>query len=272
MGESRIRPILGAVVALLVLSTLVACTPGAGGNRRAQGGQGGRSGGSADYVPLSNTDDDLPAWATNPQPGRQPQPCQAPGGPVGGPGRGAQPDRQEPMEAPPPRLPTGPAIKVVWEALAVERDRFENPRHGRKPTRGVLHQQKVVVVSASHPEARAMRQGRCIQQGGGAVAATVSDADMQVFLKGIQQRGFFRVARPTGSMQALFDDDGSRGRVTIERDGTSVSLVSQRGQGLDPSTRHVPALYSEVKQAVMLLRNRSTSMGVVDVSRESLRR
>ena len=269
MGESRNRPIWEGGLTLLVLLTLAACGSGPQGAQRAKGGAGGGASGSADYVPLSHTDEELPPWATNPPPGCRPDR----GAPPRGQPERCAPDRQRPPEqAPAPCIPSGPAIKVVWEALAVERDRFLHPRHGRKPVRGALHQQKVVVVSESHPEAAAMRRGRCVAQGGGVIAATVSDADMQTFLRGIEQRGFFRIARSTGSMKALFDEDNARGRVTVERAGTSVSLVSLRGQGLDPSSKHIPALYSEVKQAVMLLRNRTSSMGVVDVSRESLRR
>jgi hypothetical protein len=130
----------------------------------------------------------------------------------------------------------------------------------------------VVLVNESHADALASKAGRCVPQSQGVAVGTISDQDMEVFLRGIEQRGFFRLARPTGAMQGLFEDSNARGRITIERAGQSYSLVSMRGQGLNPQTKAIPAMYSEVKQAVMLLRNQAGGMSVVGFTRDPMRR
>jgi hypothetical protein len=163
-------------------------------------------------------------------------------------------------------------VKVTWEALATERELLENPRFGRRPQRGALPTQKIVLVNASHPDARANRVGRVAREDRGVAVAAVADEDMDLFVRGLEQRGFFRLARPTGTLERFFADPDARGRITVERGGDSVTLVSLRGQGQNEATKAIPPMYSEVKQAIIVLRNQTPTLSVTGIERDPLRR
>jgi len=152
---------------------------------------------------------------------------------------------------------TGPAIEVTWEALAHERYLQENSRYRR---RGPLPPQKIVLLSASHPRARAVQSGRGGEKG--AQTAVLSDRDMQGLVKGLEERGFFRHARTAGFDAAIVKSANARGRVTVTRGSDSRTLVSLRGQGRNPATKDIPRIYSEAKQAIMVLRNMHPTLSV----------
>src|SRR5262249_36446844 len=78
----------------------------------------------------------------------------------------------------------------------------------------------------------------------------------------------FRYAKPTGSLQALFASDMARGRITFEKDGRSVTLLSQRGLGLQDDTRAIPGIYAQAKEAVSRLKNSAPVLRVKGASRE----
>ena len=74
------------------------------------------------------------------------------------------------------------------------------------------------------------------------------------------------------AVQHLFDDETARGRVTVEVNGESRTLLSMRGQGLQESTKQIPALYSEAKRAVIGLRNQTPTLTVMGASRDPMSR
>jgi hypothetical protein len=151
---------------------------------------------------------------------------------------------------------------VTWEALAVERDQAENPRFGRKASNAAAQAQRIVLVNESHPEAQRTKRGLTGYTKDGVSVAVLSDRDMSLLMRGFEQAGFGRHARSTDAMEPLFDKDDARGRVTVERDGRSLSIVSMRGQGTNPSTREIPALYSQLKQSIAALRNQTPTLSV----------
>jgi hypothetical protein len=156
-----------------------------------------------------------------------------------------------------PSTPSGPAIQVTWEALAREKYLLENSRFKR---RGPQPPQKIILYSRSHPDAKRVLAGRGSEDG--AQSAVLDDQDMVAFLKGLERQGFFRLARPAGFDSSLVSSDSARGRVTVVRDGQGYTLISVRGQGLNQSTKAIPKLYSEAKQAIMTLRNMNPTLSV----------
>jgi len=155
-------------------------------------------------------------------------------------------------------------IRITWEALAVERDLVANPRLGRKPQQGVLPDSKIVLVSDDHPAAIGRQKGRAsTREQDGSQVAVLGAVDLQLLVKGLREAGFYKVARPTDGVQPHFDDSEARGRVTIEVDGVSRTLLSLRGQGTQESTRDVPRIYSQAKQAVAMVRNQTPALSVV---------
>ncbi len=253
-GRSRLPLLLFGLAALPLLAACASQGPGASAPRPAS---------SAALVPLSNPDLAVPPGMIMPPGGErelqrmhfEEQERQ----------RAAEVSaRSEPAAA--PATPTGPQVRVTWEALAVEKERFENPRDPRSDPRyrvGLAMQQKVVMVNASNVEARANQLGVTAKRDRGVSVATIPDADMQTFLQQLDQRGFFRVASPTDEVESLFSSPNARGRVTVERDGRSWTLLSMRGQGLNASTKEIPAVYSDSKRAVILMRNSTSAMSVV---------
>jgi hypothetical protein len=230
--RARVRRLM----ALLVFPALAACssTSPAAPRAAAPGGNAGSAPSSATFAPLEADAPDAPP------------------------------------AAPSQRLDAS-QMRVVWEALAVERERLENPTLGRSPVRGVIPTQKIVLVSESHPDAKANLMGRSAREHKGVAVAALPDADMALLLRGFEQRGFFRLARPTGQVESLFSNDNARGRITVERGEDSWTLVSMRGQGLNEATKGVPALYSEAKQSIIVLRNQTPTMSVVTSGRSPLR-
>ncbi len=170
-------------------------------------------------------------------------------------------------KARPRRRPGGREIVVVWEALATEKRRLEESRFKR---RGPQPPQKITLVNSSHPDARKFTTGRA----GGAHGhvAVLPDNDLQAFLKGLQQQGFYRYARPVGNSSAALQSQNARGMIQITQNGRSQTLISMRGQGQNPQTRNIPRIYSQTKQAIMVLKNMSPTLNVSHVGAEPMRR
>jgi len=155
--------------------------------------------------------------------------------------------------------PSGPAIVVTWEALAHEKYLQENSRFRR---RGPQPPQKITLISSSHPEAAALAMGRSRQRNPDTSTAILDDKDMVNFVRGLERTGFFKYARPAGYDSAVASSDSARGRVTVTRGGDSRTLLSIRGQGLNEKTKQIPKIYSETKQAIMVLRNMTPTLNV----------
>lgn len=177
--------------------------------------------------------------------------------PVGSGGSGAPGDA-----SPVPTAPSGPRMVVTWEALAVERERFENPSHRRGVSQAAIPNQRIVLVNESHPMAEAQAAGRSTVLRDGTSIAVVPDEDMMLFIRGMRERGFFQRAHDSSAVAGLVQSENARGRITLERGDRSWTLVSMRGQGLNEQTRDIPAMYSQLKQSIMLLRNRTPTLNV----------
>ncbi len=155
----------------------------------------------------------------------------------------------------------GPAIQVTWEALAREKYLLENSRFRRRGQ--PQPPQRITLFSASHPTARDVKRARSKEDRERfAGSAVLSDADMLNFLRGLQKSGFYNHAKPTGYSDALAGSDNARGRIIVDQDGRSYTLLSMRGQGQNKATSQIPKLYSETKQAVMVLRNMTPTLNV----------
>jgi len=177
---------------------------------------------------------------------------------------GLTPEERRRLAALAPGAVAAHGIRITWEALAVERDLVANPRLGRKPQQGVLPDSKIVLVSDDHPAAIGRQKGRAsTREADGSQVAVLGAEDLHLFVRGLREAGFFKVARPTDGVAPHFDDSEARGRVTIEVDGESRTLLSLRGQGTQESTRDVPRLYSQAKQAVATIRNQTPALSVV---------
>ncbi len=155
------------------------------------------------------------------------------------------------------------SFRVIWEALHVERQQVLYPRSGKPGVQGITSapELEVVIVNSSFqgsPEQ--VKDNRERKPKGG--LAKVSDRDMLDLVDSFREAGFYEYAKPTSGIEGLFDSERSRGRITIERDGESVTLLSQRGLGLAEQTREIPAIYSEAKRAIQVLRNRSRLLEV----------
>lgn len=161
-------------------------------------------------------------------------------------------------------LPADRGVRITWEALAVERDQVENPRFGRRPLRGAAPDLKIVLVSDTHPAAGGREGGRAATRDkDGSQVAILPEKDLRLLVRGLREAGFYGVSRPTGSLEPQFSDEAARGRVTIEVDGESQTVLSMRGQGASSATRDVPRVYSESKQAVATMRNQSPTLNVL---------
>jgi hypothetical protein len=159
--------------------------------------------------------------------------------------------------------PSDRGVRVIWEALAVERDQAENPRFGRK-LKGVKPDLKIVLVSDTHPTAQGREKGRAsTRDTDGSQIAVLAEKDLRLLVRGLRETGFYTVSRSTGSLQSQFEDESARGRVTIEVDGESQTVLSLRGQGSSPATKDIPRVYSEAKQAVAALRNATPTLNVL---------
>ena len=154
-----------------------------------------------------------------------------------------------------------PPVKVTWQALARERYLYENPRFKRQGIGSGTPDLMIVLVNDSHPDADGIRAGNVPTQPGTGTGV-ISDSDMSSLLQGLGQIGYFKAATGTQSTAALFDMDTARGRVTVDRGGRSVTLLSMRGQGLAKNTKHIPGIYSQAKQAIAMMKNSAPTLRV----------
>ena len=227
MGVRTIPAIL-ALAASIALLGLTACSSGGGSNSQNGSAGGGANAASGNLGPLPDV-------------------------------TGASSTAANAPKAAP--KPSGPAIQVTWEALAREKYLLENSRFRR---RGAPQPpQKITLYSESHPEAASVKRPRSREERAKHVgSAVVPDADMQRFIQGLRRQGFYRHARMSGFDEALAQSDNARGRIIVESGGESYTLISMRGQGQNANTKAIPKLYSETKQAVMVLRNMTPTLNV----------
>lgn len=227
MGVRTIPTIL-ALAASIALLGLTGCSTGGGGNAQNASGGGAATTASGPLAPLPDV---TGASSTG---------------------------RSAPQAAP---KPSGPAIQVTWEALAREKYLLENSRFRR---RGAPQPpQKITLYSESHPESANVKRPRSREERAKHVgSAVVPDADMQRLLQGLRRQGFYRHAKLSGFDDALAQSDNARGRIIVDSAGESYTLLSMRGQGQNPNTKAIPKLYSETKQAVMVLRNMTPTLNV----------
>ena len=159
------------------------------------------------------------------------------------------------------------AVRVTWEALARERELYEQSSY-RRPQGALAPDMKITLLSESHPEAERARRPRTDEERERyAQTAIVPDADLLALVRALEQQGFSRLARPTYDQQGQWSHPAARGRVTVEEGSQSLTLLSMRGQGQNPATQGIPALYSEAKRAVVLMRNRTATLNVTSVER-----
>jgi hypothetical protein len=235
----------------------VALTPSGGdfnfgGGRRVRGGRS---------LPLPDEVAEAPEAVEGAplEPSAEPTTAPGPQGPDG-----LTADERRRLAALAPGAVASHGIRVTWEALAVERDLVANPRLGRRPQQGVVPDSKIVLVSDDHPAAFGRQKGRAsTREKDGSQVAVLAAEDLRLFVKGLREAGFFKVSRPTDALAPLFSDPEARGRVTVEVDGVSRSVLSLRGQGAQADTRDVPRLYSQAKQAVATVRNQTPALSVV---------
>jgi hypothetical protein len=203
----------------------------------------------------------LGACSTGSRSGRRPAPDAVTGDVV--PGEPADPraPREEPLVVGGvERIPGTPSIRIVWEALAGEQRAFRNPHTKRASALGQTGLPVSLINASFVPTPDQAAEVREMRSKG--AVARIADRDMLDLLKDIEKAGFFDYARPTGSVRPLFSSERARGRVTIERGGESVTLLSQYGLGLQESTKAIPPIYASVKNTVLLFKNRSDAIGV----------
>jgi hypothetical protein len=259
----RIRPSATSSLLVLALVSGAACT--SGGASQGREGDAARpkrpAADPADEMPFDPRDEGAPPPVTARERARQRSREQA--------RRDAPADeRAEPRGAGERRdrrggadRPRAAPVTVTWEALAAEREQSENPRFGKRPTQA-LASQKIILVNESHPDSVRAQCGKTSATKDGVSVAVVSDRDMDILLRGFEQAGFFRHARPTDGMSAVIERSEARGRVTVERGGDSVSIVSLKGQGLNQGTKEIPKLYSQLKQAIAAVRNQTPTLNI----------
>jgi hypothetical protein len=172
--------------------------------------------------------------------------------------------------APPPEMPGRiegtPSIRVVWEALAIEQDQVRNSRNRQTSLTAFGEPDlEVDLLNASFVASSAQAREMRAQKAAGRTAR-VGDREMLDLLRELEKLGFYDYARPTDAVRPFFASDRARGRITVERDGESLTLVSQRGLGLNDATQAVPGIYAQAKYAIQLLKNRNPAMAVKDAS------
>jgi len=186
------------------------------------------------------------------------------GVPVTGDGR-VDPQRPQGPKVVPGRIPGTPSIRVVWEALIVEQTQLMTSKFARP--QGALQgtpDLEVILLNASFEATAAQAAENRSQPAVGRIAR-VSDQEMLDLLESLEKNDFFEYAKPTDSMRGLFGSDRARGRITVERDGKSVTLLSMRGLGLRPDTKEIPGIYAEGKRAIQVLKNRASTLAVTNV-------
>ena len=193
------------------------------------------------------------------------------GGPSGGPAC-PEPEAAKPN---PDRIPGTASFRVVWEALYVERYRSDHSKFKRvdgsdDPALGRIvgtPEFEVILLNTSFvPTAEQDRDNKSTPPSGRIARAT--DRNMLDLITALERLGFFRYAQPTGSIKALFGSENARGRITVERDGASVTLLSQRGLGLQDDTKEIPQIYADAKEAIRRLKNLSPGLRVKGTSVE----
>jgi len=182
-------------------------------------------------------------------------------------GGGAETGSQRP-QAPrvvPGRIPGTPSIRVVWEALIVEQTQLMTSKFAR-PQGAIVGTPdlEVVLLNASFEATPEQAADNRSQPAVGRIAR-VPDRDMLDLLESLEKADFFEYAKPTDAVRGLFGSDRARGRITVERDGHSVTLLSMRGLGLRPETKEIPGIYAAGKQAIQVLKNRASTLAVTNV-------
>ena len=177
-----------------------------------------------------------------------------------------------PAEAPviPGIIPGTPSFRVQWEALSVEQEQYQNSRFRSSGLNifGAPDLEVVLLNSSFQATPEQNRENR--SQIAVGRLARVPDADMIALIKNLERIGFFKYAQPTESVRPYFASDRARGRITVDRDGVSMTIVSQRGLGLQDSTKAIPAIYMQAKSAIQLLKNSVPSMSVKSARVEPL--
>ncbi len=165
----------------------------------------------------------------------------------------------------PGRIPGTPSIRVVWEALIVEQTQLMTSKYAR-PQGAIVGTPdlEVVLLNASFEATPAQASENRSQPAVGRIAR-VPDRDMLDLLESFEKADFFEYAKPTDAVRGLFGSDRARGRITVERDGHSVTLLSMRGLGLRPETKEIPGIYAAGKQAIQVLKNRASTLAVTNV-------
>lgn len=246
------RSLLPVLLALAALA-LPACRQGlAGGRPKTFGAVGGE-----DVPPLTTYHRDVVAT-----PARS---------------RDTPPAPRKPVEIP-GKIPGTPSIRVVWEALAVEMERSTGENRGVKGSTGLVEglpgtkhdvDFEAVLVNASFSPTPDQDAENRAPKAVGRVAR-VADQEMNDLLAGLERLGFWKYARPTDEVRMLFPTERARGRITVERGGESMTLVSMRGLGLNPATREIPGIYSQAKLAIQMLKNQTPTLRVKSVDIEPL--
>lgn len=186
------------------------------------------------------------------------------GVPVTGDNRG-DPARPEAKKVVPGRIPGTPSIRVVWEALIVEQTQLMTSKFARP--QGALQgtpDLEVILLNASFEATPAQAAENRSQPAVGRIAR-VSDREMLDLLESLEKNDFFEYAKPTDAVRGLFGSDRARGRITVERDGKSVTILSMRGLGLKAETKEIPGIYAEGKRAIQVLKNRASTLAVTNV-------
>jgi hypothetical protein len=178
-----------------------------------------------------------------------------------------------PKAEPEGRIPGTPSIRVVWEALYVELERSSGESRGVTGSRPLVEglpgtkedvDWEVILLNASFVATVEQDSENRSRKAVGRVAR-VTDADMNGLVDALERLGFFKYAKPTESVRYLFPTDRARGRITVERGGHSLTLLSMRGLGLQASTREIPGIYAQAKQAIVMMKNRVPTLRVKGV-------
>ncbi|MCC7139593.1 MAG: hypothetical protein IT460_14310 [Planctomycetes bacterium] len=225
----RVAPVLLA----LVVAGLAGCTTGVRGSRRPRG------------VPVG----DVPPMAST-----APAPT-----PVAPPPRAPEDD--------PDRVPGAPSVRVLWEALHGEQQQSARSAYAPKqslPQFGPPELETILLNTSFVATPEQDRENRARKPSGR--IARVPDRDMIGFLKQLESIGFFKYASPTEAVRPYFASERARGRITVDRDGESWTLVSRYGLGLAEETREIPAIYAQAKYLVQVLKNRVPTMVTRDAN------
>jgi hypothetical protein len=183
----------------------------------------------------------------------------------------AEPRTPRPVAGDAGVIPGTPSIRIVWEALSVELERYRDSKFRVEGQNlfGAPDFEVILLNSSFVATAEQDRENR--SQVAVGRLARVPDGDILGLLEELERMGFFRYAKPTGAVRAYFGSDRARGRITVERGEESLTLVSYRGLGLQESTKEIPAIYAKAKAAIQLLKNRTPSISVKDAKVDPLR-